>query len=262
MKRVLHVGLATLAGAAVTTVLWPAWYDVAPVIPLSERLARIAMAVAPGVVVTSVGLQLLAGLPLVSWFATWTHNLATGTRSKSPVAAWRELKARDEASRRWQERGNEPADAQSPARATHDISSGARLYANVARDYHERGDEDGPEYRPILRATSVPGRLPSIAITPAIERFLGGLRRYAQRTGRVSPRLDLLRARIQEAHRSGQITFEESLDLWNAIEWQVRSAAARHARPKIARRRDGIQLGDRATQDLLDRIFGPEEPNA
>ncbi len=87
MKRALFIGLAFLSGAAVTALFWPPWYEMAPVIPLSERFVRAAMAVAPGIVVTAVGLELLAGLPLVSWFATWSDGHVTRPRAQHPRVA-------------------------------------------------------------------------------------------------------------------------------------------------------------------------------
>lgn len=169
MRRLLFVGLAVFAGAAVTAFLWPAWYDIAPVIPLSERLARAAMAVAPGIVVTSVGLQLLAGLPLVSWFATWTGNLLTKGWVKSPVAAWRELRAAEEAARRWRER---PLGPRIKQKATRVDRSDERLYADVERDHHEHGDEGPALYKARKSAANAtkplkaPGAAPKGSLSP------------------------------------------------------------------------------------------------
>lgn len=263
--RSLLAALSLLTGAAVAMFSWP-WYQRAPAIPMKDRVLGALLAIAAGLVVTGLLLELLAGLPIVSWFATWTHNLAVRGRPKSPVAAWRELRARDEGTKHWRERRKEslaPPDAPDPARPSDGESHNARLYANIALDHHERGDEDPPDYHPAPAGRPAhPWQLPASALTPDIERLLVNVRQYSQETGKVSARLDLLRVKIQEAHRSGQITFEQSVDLWKAIEWQVRSAAARFARPKIAKRWDGIRLGDEATEELLDQIFGPEKPNS
>ena len=152
VRGVIGVALSVVAGAVVTTLSWPAWYDVAPVIPLTQRVLRIGLAVAPGLVVAGIGLELLAGLPLVRWFATWTDNLAIKGRPNSPMAAWRDLRARDEASRRWQERQRGP-------RATMKTDQvdrlDVRLYADVERDHRGHGDEDPPLYQ-AGRSAAVP----------------------------------------------------------------------------------------------------------
>lgn len=186
--RTLFAALSVMAGAAVAAFSWP-WYGWAPVIPLSDRLLGALLAILAALVVTGVGLELLVGLPIISWFATWMDNLFLKGRPKSPVAAWRELQARDEASIRWRERQREPQQktARDPAQAGDATTSDARLYANAALDHHERGDEDGPDYRPTLpRRPLHPWKLPPSTLTPEIERLLAHVRQYSQETGRVS----------------------------------------------------------------------------
>jgi len=143
VRGAVSVAVSLLAGAAVTALSWPAWHEIAPVVPVIDRVLRVAISVAPGIVVTAIGLELLAGLRLVSWFATWTNNLVIKGRAKSPIAAWRELQARDDASRRWHERHLRP---RTNVQTGQIDRSDVRLYADVERDHHEHGDEDPPLY--------------------------------------------------------------------------------------------------------------------
>ena len=134
------------------------------------------------------------------------------------------------------------------------------LYADAKGDAGH-GDEDPPVYsastRPVPLDASAP---PATPLTPIVQHWLRRFRRYARRTGRISPRLGALRAIIEDVGRSGELTPAESDALWKAAEAQVLAAAAKHARPKIGRRHDGIRLGDEATRELLDEIFGPDVP--
>jgi hypothetical protein len=274
LKRALFIGLSLLAGGLVTVSFWPPWYDTAPIIPLTQRFARAAIAVASGTVVAGVALDLLAGFPLVRWFFTWTHNLAIKGRAKSPVAAWRELRAAEQASTRWRARRSERPVADEPSgdrdggnpRAHTDV----RAYADVKQEHRERGDEDPPEYgssreapgpRASLEVTPRgSGELLQIPVTPAVERLLRGFRRYARRTGLISSRLVLLRKMIQDSVRSGQLTLTESDALWNTVKVQVRGAAAGHALAKITKPRDGVLIGDEASEELWEQILGPDKP--
>lgn len=239
MRRVLLVGLAFLAGAGVTAFFWPAWHDVAPVIPLSERMARVAMAVAPGVVVTSVGLQLLAGLPLVSWFATWTDNLVTTGRSKSPVAAWRELQAAEEATRRWRARRS----VQVPAVAARGLGQQepeGRTYANVRQEHREHGDEDAPVYGSRTPARDDDERTPTAR---------------ARSRARLSAlaALDLVRTELAVTPAGNGARREWLL----AEQARLLGIAVQFAREGPG---DGRRLGNDATRELLGEIIGPDIP--
>ena len=74
MSQGLFIALAYLgsvaAGLAVTAFLWPPWYELAPVIPLIERLTHVALAV------TSVTMTRRA-----SWRLRWGSNCLPAYRS-------------------------------------------------------------------------------------------------------------------------------------------------------------------------------------
>jgi hypothetical protein len=239
MKRALFIGLALLAGAAVTALTWPAWYEMAPVIPMSQRLVRAAMAVAPGMVVTAIVLQILVGLPLVSWFATWTHNLVTTERPKSPAAAWREVQAADEASRRWRRRRRVQPHQE-------DIQGGEpelRAYSNVSWEHRDHGDEDPPVYgsRASRRDEDEDESLP-----PARARSRTRLTALAG--------LDLVRAQLavtstNDTERRSRLLAEQARLLAIVVQ-QARAGPG-----------DGRSLSEQASDALLRDVFGEGPPS-
>ena len=239
MRRVLLVGLALFAGAVVTAFFWPAWYDMAPLIPLSDRLVRAATAVAPGIVVTALGLQLLAGLPLVSWFATWADNLTTAGRSKSPVAAWREIQDAEEATRRWRAGRS----VQVSADAVHGLGQDEperRAYANVRQEHREHGDEDAPVY-----GARTPASDEDEATPTARGRSRARLNALAA--------LDLVRAGLAVTPASNAARREWLL----AEQARLLAIVVQFARSGPG---DGRRLGDDATRELLRGIIGPDIP--
>ncbi len=238
MRRVLFIGLAFFAGVAVTMLLWPPWYDMAAVIPLTQRFARAAIAVASGTLVTAVALDLLAGFPLVRWFFTWTHNLATKGRAKSPVAAWRELRAAEHASTRWRARWSErpPPDEHS---GDEDVAE-PRSYANVRQEHREHGDEDAPVY-----GSSAPTSDEDEALPTARARSRARLSALAA--------LDLVRAELavtpaSSATRRAWLLTEQARLLAIAVQFG-------RAGPG-----DGRRLGLDATRELLGEILEPNDP--
>ncbi len=117
--------------------------------PLIERLMRAALAVAPGIVATTLGLELLAGMPLLSWLLCMVEGLTTSGMARSPAAVWREVRAEDRAWRRRMAQRRAPlrpgaADAE------------PRAYADVERDHKDRGDEDPPRYHATLSPPVTP----------------------------------------------------------------------------------------------------------
>jgi len=238
VKRLLLVGLAFLSGTAVTAFLWPPYYDMAPIVPVTERPARAAIAVGPGIVVTAVGLELLVGLPLVSWFFTWTHNLATAGQAKTPAAAWRELQAREESSRRWRGQRLGLLRAQDKG---HGGDPEPRAYANVMWEHREHGDEDPPLYSP-----RAPVRDEDEASPAARERSRVRLSALAA--------LDLVRAHLAvtpagDTARRARLLAEEA---------RLLAIAVRFARAGPG---DGRRLSGEASADLKRSVFGDEQPD-
>ncbi len=234
MKRVLFIGLALLAGTAVTAYTWPAWHDMAPILPMSQRLARAAMAVAPGMVVTATLLQILVGLPLVSWFATWTHNLVTTGRRKSPAAAWRELQAVEEASRRWRTRQRVQTHPEDIRGQGHERE--LRAYSNVWWEHREHGDEDPPVYGSRASAREEDEALPAARARSRIR--LSAL-----------ARLDLVRAQlaVTQADENSQRT------RLMAEQARLLAIVVRFARAGPG---DGRSLSREASNTLLRDVFG------
>jgi hypothetical protein len=238
MKRVLFIGLALLAGAAVTALIWPAWYDMAPVIPMSQRLGRAAMAVAPGMVVTAILLEILVGLPLVSWFATWTHNLATTGRPKSPAAAWRELQGAEEASRRWRTRQRvqpHPED-----RRGQGDEPELRAYSNVRWEHRDRGDEDPPVYGSRASRRDEDEALPAARARSRI--------RLSALAGLDLVRAQLARTPANENARRTRLMAEQA----RLLAIVVRCARAGPG--------DGRSLSDDESVSLLRNVLGEDHP--
>jgi hypothetical protein len=232
------MGLSLLAGVAASVFAWPPWYDLAPVIPLAQRFARAAIAVASGTVVTAVALDLLAGFPLVRWFFTWTHNLAIKGRAKSPVAAWRELWAAEQASTRWRARRSDraPPDERS---SDGDVAE-PRYYANVRQEHREHGDEDAPMY-----GSSAPTSDEDEALPTARARSRARLSALAA--------LDLVRAELavtpaSNVTRRAWLLSEQARLLEIAVQFA-------RAGPG-----DGRRLGLDGTRELLGEILEPNDP--
>ena len=97
---------------------------------------------------TALGLELLAGVPLLSWLLCLVEDLTTSGRARSPAAAWREVRAEDAAWRRRmaQRRAGlySRGLGQRGSRTTPE-GSALRNYADAVRD-NPPGEEGPPQY--------------------------------------------------------------------------------------------------------------------
>ena len=152
------------------------------------------------------------------------------------------------------------------------LSGGAKPQVPALRSYTDawrenpRGEEGPSPYRPGAPNPSDPAprvAAPETVLTRAVERWVLWFESMARTCGRarLQRELSALRSIIERARREGRITPQASDDLVDAAEARVWAAfAARGPDAKIARRRDGIRLGDEATEALLRDVFGDEPP--
>lgn len=140
-----------------------------------------------------------------------------------------------------------------------------RSYADSQRD-NPSGEEGPVPYHAGVPDATLPPPPPAShgVLTRAVERWVQWFERMARSASRrqLERELGSLRAIIARARREGRITPQASDDLVDAAEARVWAAfAARPPRAKIAHRRDGIRLGDEATETLLRDVFGDEPPD-
>jgi hypothetical protein len=140
-----------------------------------------------------------------------------------------------------------------------------RFYADAKRDAPSGEEGPVPYHTRVPDAALAPPRPdPHDVLTRAVERWVQWFEHMARSASRrrLERELDALRAIIARARREGRITPQAGDDLLDAAEARVWAAfAARGPDGKIARRRDGIRLGDEATEALLRDVFGDEPPS-
>ena len=246
MRQGLFIALAYLgsaaAGLAVTAFLWPPWYELALVIPLIERLTHVALAVTSGVVATALGLELLAGVPLLSWLLCLVENLTTSGGARAPAAAWREVRAEGAGWRRRmaQRRAGVCSKGlgQSGPRTTPDDQE-RRAYADVWWEHSEHGDEDPPLYGAPAPASDEDEALPAARARSRV--------RLSALAGLDLVRAQLASTPVSDTARRTRLRAEEA---------GLLAIAVRFARAGPG---DGRRLSVEESADLMRTVFGDEQ---